>query len=123
MACNKDFECLRISNAIYPNLKNDINGSVNMVTNNISETVSILETLYIPEDYLGNKVKNQIQVICGNLDEDISNINMFNSNINEFINEKIIEHKRHYNTWKLAQEKKKNEIDNTSSNKSDMMEK
>ena len=118
MGCNKDSGCLTIANSTYPGLQEEINGGVNTITSSIDEITSELNALTIPEDYLGKKVKRELESICSNLSNDQSNIVATSGNIGRFIGTKVEEHRNHYNSWKRAQEelKKKQKEEDENSN-------
>ena len=106
MACGKDQGCLRIANSTYPGLQAEINGSINTITNNINEIMSVLNSLSIPDDYLGSKVKTRVNSICSSLSSDEGEVSSISGNINSFVSSKIKEHQEHYNMWKTEQQRK-----------------
>lgn len=108
MSCNRDSNCLNIAND-YVTKKSSINSSLNSMKTNIETVGTSLNNIESPSDYLGNKVKEKIEIISSNLSNSVDNITSFNNNINTFINNKEIEHRNHYNSWKKAQEAKEKE--------------
>ena len=68
----------------------------------------LLNGLYIPDDYLGTKIKSKLEIIDSDLDNCNTSLLNESSNINAFIDEKINEHSNHYITW-LSSQKKSNE--------------
>lgn len=114
MGCNKDSRCLTIANNTYPELQNEINSSIKTITSLLNDITSELNILQIPEDYLGEKVKKELELITSNLSNDQIDIASLNGNIGMFIGRKIEEHQSHYNIWKNDQEqlKKKKEEQN-----------
>ena len=118
MGCNKDSGCLTIANSTYPGLQSTINSSIKTITTGLTEITSELNTLTIPEDYLGKKVKRELESICSSLSSDQSNIVATSGNIGRFIGTKVEEHRNHYNSWKRAQEelKKKQKEEEENSN-------
>lgn len=107
MACSKDQGCLTIANSIYPGLQSEINSSVKTITTGLNEITTELNTLTIPDDYLGEKVKKELESITSNLNNDQSNIVATSGNIGMFIGRKVEEHRNHYNAWKKAQDELK----------------
>ena len=107
MACSKDQGCLTIANSIYPGLQSEINSSIKTITTALSDITSELSTLTIPEDYLGKKVKEELESITNNLNSDQSNVVATSGNIGMFIGKKVEEHRNHYNAWKKAQDELK----------------
>ena len=111
MGCNKDEGCLNIANNVYPGLQGEINGSISSITNNVNEIISGLSGLSIPDDYLGEKVKSQVDSICGSLTSDVGEISSLSGSINNFVGSKIEEHQEHYRNWLAQQEwQKKNAL-------------
>ncbi len=96
MACSRDSGCLTIAKRIYPELQSKINNSTNTVKTGMNEIIEVLDELFIPQDYLGTRVKEKIDEICEDLGNDV--------NINDFIVSKIKEHKKHYELWHEKQE-------------------
>lgn len=106
MGCSRDSNCLKISKIVYPSLEGDIDASTSNINNQIEAIIDSLSALYIPDDYLGNKVKENLSEICEGLTSDRESIDSFSSSIDNFISQKINEHEGHYNAWKQAQQKK-----------------
>jgi len=109
MGCNRDSNCYTIARKVYPELKTDISDSIDKTSVELNEIVDELNTLKIPEDYLGEKVKEKIDEMKDYFTSDISDLKLFDNAIERFINEKINEHEEHYQNWKITQEKKKEE--------------
>ena len=106
MACSKDAGCLRIATSIYPGLQGEINASISKISSSISEIISGLNGLSIPDDYLGAKVKSRVSAICSSLGSDASEVGAIGGKINGFVGNKIQEHNEHYREWKIAQQRK-----------------
>jgi len=106
MGCNRDNNCLKIAKDTYPSLQSDIDNSVSNINNQIDATIESLSNLYIPDDYLGNKVKDKIKEICDELTTDEENVKSFSSNVNNHIKQKISEHQTHYDRWKEKEQKR-----------------
>ena len=104
MGCNRDSGCLKLYSVTYPNLESEINTSISSADGEINEIISELSNLYVPDDYLGNKVQNRLQEICNSFSEDSDKLKTEKNKINSFINTKIEEHRQHYNSWQKAQE-------------------
>lgn len=109
MGCNRDDGCLNIARNTYPNLLSGIDNSTLFINNQINDVIEELNSLIIPNDYLGNKVKEKLDEINENLNNDVSELNTFKNNINSFIEKKIKEHEKHYIDWQNMQEKKDNQ--------------
>ena len=105
MSCNRDDGCLKIAESTYPSLQSEINTSVNSINTELSDVVSSLQSLTIPDDYLGEKVKDRITSITASLGDDQSSVDAINSELDSFISEKITEHTEHYNEWLQEQER------------------
>ena len=104
MGCNKNEGCKYIYSNEYPTEKSSIDSAIDEVTTQISETSTTLKELFIPDDYLGNKLKTKLEKLCLDLDTDNNNLLLEKGNIDTFINEKIEEHHRHYDDWVRNQE-------------------
>ena len=113
MACSKDQGCLTIANSIYPGLRGEIGSSIQKINGTLDSITSELNSLTIPDDYLGSMVKEKLGTIIANFGSDKSNVNAIKGQIDAFIGEKIEEHLKHYENWKRAQEelKKKKHIE------------
>ena len=116
MGCNRDSRCINIANVTYPKLQGEINSSIKTITSSLNEITSELSALTIPEDYLGQKVKKQLESIVSNLDSDQGNIVDAGGTVGMFIGKRVEEHRNHYNAWKRAQDalkkRKEEEINN-----------
>ena len=104
MACNKDSGCLTIADSTYPGLRGDINSSISGINSELSGIIDGLSGMTIPDDYLGSKVKAQLQSISSSLTADMGNVKAEGASINGFITGKIAEHRKHYDDWKKAQD-------------------
>ena len=109
MSCNRDSGCLNIARGIYPGLKGEINSSIGNVCNQVDEIVGELNSLAIPEDYLGSKIKTKLSEICSGFESDKAELNSAKANVNAFIDNKIKEHYGHYYEWQRNQELAKKE--------------
>ena len=116
MGCNKDSGCLNIAESVYPGLKSEIDGSMTSINGQLESIVDELNGLSVPDDYLGSKVKAQLGTICGNFSSDMESITAEKNSIDTFIGQKIIEHKKHYNAWKLEQQRQQQLSNDTEDN-------
>ena len=96
MACNmgKGPGCKDIANK-YTIYVEDISQSVSSIKINLSKIKSELESLSVPNDYLGEKVKSRLESICSNFSSDESSIDGAFSSIESFANEKKNDHMQH----------------------------
>ena len=111
--CNGE-NCLSIAND-YINKKSSLNSSLNSMKENITNASDTLNSLSVPEDYIGNKVKQKLESIHNELVADAEIVGNFNKEISGFVDQKVTEHRNHYHNWRMAQEelfKKKNELVN-----------
>ena len=105
MSCNKDSGCKELYSVTYPNLRSNINNGFNEVSKDASEVEKEIKKLYIPDDYLGNKLQTKIDEL----------LSTEQSNVNTHIDEKIEEHQNHYNDY-LASLEPASETEEASSN-------
>ena len=108
MSCNRDSSCLSIANTKYPSEKEEINIEFNNIKKDLIELKNALKDLNIPDDHIGEKIIEKLDKIYQSLEEDTNEVEKANSDLNQFINVKIKEHKNHYYTWKQSQEKSEN---------------
>ncbi len=106
MSCNKDNRCRKIANN-YASSSGNINNNFNDINLTVNEVIESLNSLNIPGDYVGEKTMEAIKTINGNLNSNLEEVNGSKENINNFINEKIKEHNRHYRDWCDEQDKLK----------------
>lgn len=106
MGCNRDSGCYRIANETYPRLKENIDASIQTINNRLTDDITTLDGLVIPEDYLGVKVKEKLEEITSLFASDIDDLTKTKTNLDTFISEKIKEHKNHYDSWKSVQDLK-----------------
>ena len=99
MSCNRDSGCKELYSVKYPSYKSDIDSQINDVNNKVMEVEDLLNELYIPGDYLGTKIKTKIEELCTELNNNIEELSSEKTNIDSFIDDKINDHKTHYNTW------------------------
>ena len=115
MGCNKNEDCLRLANSVYPGYQGEINNEVSKITSELDNVISELNSLSVPDDYLGVKVKNSLTSIITDFNSDKQNVIGVSGNINTFIGRKKEEHQKHYNDWKRVQEelakRKKKELE------------
>ena len=104
MGCNKDSNCLNIYSKVYPNAKDSIGSSISTIKGELNDIESKLNELFIPNDYLGSKVKEQLKEISINLQEDESSLDSLKKSINTFVDTQIKTHKGHYDNWKKQQD-------------------
>lgn len=112
MGCNRDSGCLKLAKSVYPSLQESVSSSVNNINNQIEELLGTLSNLYIPEDYLGNKVKEELTEICEGLEGVKGNVDSFSGSIDTFISQRINEHQIHYNNWRQSQQKRLDNLNN-----------
>ena len=99
MQCNKDDKCLTIYKIYYPEWQKSIGGYVASANNVLTNILDPLGGLVIPNDYLGEKVKSQIQDLCRNFKNDSINLGNEGKIISNKINDFISIHQNHYRTW------------------------
>ncbi len=109
MGCNRDDKCLKIAQEKYPTRLNEINNDFKVLNTSLSEIETSLKELSIPDDYIGEKTKESINLILSSFSEDKKNNDAINNDIKSFVDEKINEHKGHYNKWKQREEERKRE--------------
>lgn len=109
MGCKRNDACLNIANKKYPSYRNEINNDIKEINNNLLEIESSLKGINIPDDYIGEKTYESINHILSYFEKDKEESLSIKTDINSFINEKIKEHKRHYDDWQREQEKKDEE--------------
>ena len=107
MGCNRDSGCYTLAKSTYPKLQSDANGAITAAKNDINSVIQNLQGVYVPGDYLGNKVKVKIDELCKGFDGNISELSTISGGINTFVSGKITEHENHYNDWKRREEEKK----------------
>ena len=100
MSCNQDEGCKNIYSVIYPSYKSSIDSSIDELSNSVLEVSNVLKELYIPDDYLGNKIQTKIDELYKKFNSSIEELSTEKANIDTFIDDKVIVHKYHYNTWK-----------------------
>ena len=118
MSCNKDSGCKELYSVTYPNLRSNINNGFNEVSKDASEVEKEINKLYIPDDYLGNKLQTKIDELLLNLNTNLELLSTEQSNVNTHIDEKIEEHQNHYNDY-LASLEPASETEETSSDESE----
>ena len=104
MGCNKDYNCFNLYRNVYPSAKYDINHSFKTIFYSNDDIIKVLKQLEIPEDFLGDKIRENLDKIIGDSLDDKNDLEMFQQKTNRFIDDKIEEHKYHYNEWKYMQE-------------------
>lgn len=114
MSCNKDSSCLNLSRTTYPSLKDDIVTSFQSANKEVSKVIDTIQSIQVPDDYLGSKVAPKLEALLNNFNNDIDSLNTEKTNVKTFILAKIDEHEQHYQDWKKQQEvwaKKKKEME------------
>lgn len=115
MACNRDSNCYTIYSKEYPEAKAAIDNSLNTIDAELTSIEEKLMELEIPEDYLGEKVKREIEEILSQFTEDQESLKDTKTKIDSFISTQIGVHKSHYEHWKkrmdeLAKNKDEDDI-------------
>ena len=105
MACNRDSNCYTIYSKEYPEAKTAIDNSLNTIDAELTSIEEKLTELEIPEDYLGEKVKREIEEILSQFADDQESLKDTKNKIDSFISTQIGVHKSHYERWKTEQEK------------------
>jgi hypothetical protein len=105
MSCNRDSNCNSIANN-YVSRKDSINSDLNSLSENINTIGESINNFEIPNDYIGNKVQEKLKNISLDLESNSNNITSFKSEVNSFVDSKVLEHRNHYQAWKKAQEDK-----------------
>ena len=108
MECHKNAGCFRIYHDIYPTAKESINSSINKIIESITDIESTLSELYVPDDYLGEKVKREIGKINECFDSDKKSINKAYDSIKSDIDTYINVHKQHYVDYRALLEMEEN---------------
>ena len=108
MACGGE-RCREIYQNIYPKLQEEITSSVNNVNNGIDSIIDELSALVIPDDYLGGKVRTNVESIVNSFSSDKAAIASEQGNINQHIANNIAKHKQHYSDYLKSLEDKKDE--------------
>ena len=102
MGCNHDEGCYRISKN-YDSYSSEIDEKLTVGMNDINEIMDIINQYDIPDDYLGNKVKENIKNIIENFTDDTNDISNLMADIKNFTAEKSKIHMQHYYDWKEEQ--------------------
>jgi hypothetical protein len=103
MSCSRDEYCNTIANN-YSIRKDNIGNSLKNIKENISTVDEILNGFIIPNDYIGEKVKEKIKKITEELNINCEDVDLIKQDIDSFVTEKENEHREHYHTWKQKQE-------------------
>ena len=99
-------DCKYMYETYYPTKRSSINGLGSEVVGNIDKIVGDLSALAVPEDYLGAKVKKQLEDICSSFESDKVELKSSSQLIDDLISHLIKMHKGHVLTYEtnLAQE-------------------
>lgn len=108
MSCNKDENCRNIAN-YYQNISKNVKNSYVKIYGEIGEVAEKLSMQVIPEDYLGEKIKDKLEKLKLVYEENIEIMSITEKQMMSFIDEKRIEHKKHFNEWFEQQIKEKEE--------------
>ncbi len=99
MGCSHDNGCYAISKK-YDSDGEEIEKSLTDGMNEINEIIDILNGFDIPpEDYLGQKIIENIKEINQNLSDDNEEISNVITDIKNFTAEESALHMKHYNDW------------------------
>ena len=105
MSCNKDEYCKTIVDN-YKEQIGELNSGFSSIENSLNNMNSSFNSLSIPDDYLGSKVKDAIS----NMSKGFGELNMTISNCKKdaisFAEEKKSEHQLHYDEWLQRKEEK-----------------
>lgn len=102
MTCNGE-NCLSIAND-YSVKKGSVNSSLNNMKSDITSASDTLNTLNVPEDYIGNKVKTKLETVFNDLSASADRVSAYNNEVSSFVDQKVAEHQTHYRAWKQRQE-------------------
>ncbi len=99
MGCNRNRDCKEIYETTYPTLRGYVNSGIDSINKYASETVTRLQGLYIPDDYLGNKLKDKIEELNTKLNTDLDSLSSGKDSVDSFVDRMIEEHRQHYKDW------------------------
>lgn len=114
MSCNKDEDCYRIYIKEYPSYLGTIDPAIRSIKTQIEEVETSLTGLSLPDDYLGNKIKDKLDILISDIDSDKSSISAETTAIRSHIITKRAEHKEHYEEWKIKKARLDEQKDNSS---------
>lgn len=109
MACNHDSGCNSLANIKYPAKKTKLVGELNKISTDLDTILGEINGInaIVPDDYVGQKVKEKISKGLLKDIENVSNdVEEEKTKIETFISGKIEEHQGHYREWKRKQEAK-----------------
>ena len=109
MACNHDSGCNSLANIKYPAKKTKLVGELNKISADLDTILGEINGInaIVPDDYVGQKVKEKISKGLLKDIENVSNdVEEEKTKIETFISGKIEEHQGHYREWKRKQEAK-----------------
>jgi len=104
MACSRNESCNYLANVTYPNYKVNINENIDKINTGLEDIREQFSEMDVPSDYLGGKVLEELGKITEEITDKISDLSTTKQKVNVFINNKISEHRGHYNDWKYRQE-------------------
>lgn len=119
MACDgSSSTCETIANETYPKLIGEIDTSLTKISSDIKAISSDLSSLSVPDDYLGKKVKRELDKLIKNFDEDLALSTKEKGSVDSYVSKRIAEHKKHRAAYleeqrRLALQKKTEEEDET----------
>ena len=113
MSCNRDSNCKVIANN-YHLAKQELKSDFASIKNKLNDINDKLTTLNIPDDYLGNKVHEKLEILSECFQSDESMTSNEENSVMNFATSMQNEHDSHYNKWYQSQKLKKNqdEVDN-----------
>ena len=131
MACDgSSKDCETIYNKTYPKLIKAVDTSLNGVSSGISDIASSLSSLSVPDDYLGRKVKRELDNLTKDFANDEELVKAEKTSVDGFVDGKIKEHKAHRKAYleeqarlaALAKQKAEEEASGSSENQTDNSE-
>ena len=98
--CNGSSEtCETIANVTYPKLIEKIDESLDSISGDIKKISGDLSDLSVPDDYLGAKVRRELDKLIKNFDEDLALSTKEKGSVDSYVSKRIAEHKKHRADW------------------------
>ena len=88
----------------YESKKGQIAGKLSSMKSDISNITSELNSLSVPDDYIGSKVVEKIKSITTDLSTSEASVESFKGTVNSYIQGRQAIHAEHYEKWKAAEE-------------------
>lgn len=104
MACSRNENCHNIAND-YKGKIEDIKNDCRAISSILEDDKSSLTTYQLPDDYLGDIIREELETIKSSIDDKIIKVNDYKIDVTSFVNNKIVEHDKHYEEWCKQQRK------------------